>query len=218
MELNGDDFEKWFLGTIIRIENTYYRVRERKGPSVFMLSSIPADHFRTMGIGEAFDPFFPDTGLYNLEKEIIHLTKTGARQWKKSFCNGSYHSRILFYEQKKQIVKKIRNKWKVNVSPENILIHTDPNNIFEVLGFSNLFSPYPTIREVVDRIKKFNVLGQAVSRELCVASNFKQDILLYFFDYPIAQVSDTHISIIDSVFKQEVQDFIRRTNQYYSVY
>lgn len=164
-------------------------------------------------------PWWPKEGYYNVGKYgPMYIYRTGHRQFKRSCCDQSVKFDHTLRDVTMPVWAKTGHKLWNGVSwPDYTRWHQYPGHCFQLpwMSFEFIHSlidhKFPTWGTAFDLLETKFFAAVAVSPEFALMGDYNdKGINMYFISHPIARVTRTTIEVIDPVFEQEIQDFVRR--------
>lgn len=167
---------------------------------------------------DSIEPYLPEVGYVNIKEEKritypIMLTKTGERQYKKSFGSGLYQSINPFYNllHSSHYLKKTLSSIFVSETILSNLILTE-----DITKPKYYFYEQATF--MMEKNK--NIFGVALSPKFCLFLGFtseKAEYTLFWDILPVAEISGNNLYILELELTQEIYDFLRRSGTYLNV-
>lgn len=220
MEDTPEDFDKKWTGTFFTYNDVvYYGL----GWTKYQYTVMDINAGLKVGIKEEdtdkVAPWFPKMGLYNLPTFSfpVFIGMVGNRQWKRGCCAANTTIQSVLGGRLEHMWKTIRKTHKTEkVSQQALLARfalqggndlnykIDAGVVREIVKHT-----YPNFYEALNQLNKR--LSVAISPELLLQWSLTgKGIHLYYYEHRIGEVSNGLIQVTDPIFKQEVDDFLRR--------
>ncbi len=201
-----EDFDRKFRNTFFTIKdvkeipnNTVVEFLQYTDKNLCIFNSISYgkialkyDH-----IWDKIEIFFPEIGLYNLDKTFIFFSRNPQRQWKRNPTHGncSIESPVLSFISENKLNSRI-----------NLESFTQIKQ-----------SVFPTLKEATDLLQNQEVLGVALSTRFGLTFSQTTKLFHIWFHKTIIGTLDLKTKAIQTYapnLKQEVIDFFRKEGFY----